>query len=101
VSAGGRRRRKIRIGDRRVRQETTGRCAGGRWRPEALETRRRGSEGTITAADVGALAAGQGIAAGEFDEFVGAIRAGATYVNVYSVGRPTGEIRAQLEEDDD
>jgi CHRD domain len=57
--------------------------------------------GTITAADVGALAAGQGIAAGEFDEFVRAIRAGATYVNVHSVGRPTGEIRAQLEEGDD
>lgn len=57
--------------------------------------------GTITPADIGAGAAGQGIAAGEFDEFVRAIRAGATYVNVHSVGRPTGEIRAQLENDDD
>ena len=54
--------------------------------------------GTITAADIGAGAAGQGIAAGEFDEFVRALRSGATYVNVHSVGRPTGEIRAQLDD---
>jgi CHRD domain len=55
--------------------------------------------GTITPADVGAGAAAQGLAAGEFDEFVRAIRAGATYVNVHSVGRPGGEIRAQLDDD--
>jgi CHRD domain len=54
--------------------------------------------GTITAANIGAGAAGQGIAAGEFDEFVRALRSGATYVNVHSVGRPTGEIRAQLDD---
>ena len=57
--------------------------------------------GTITPADVGAGAAAQGLAAGEFDELVRAIRAGATYVNVHSVNRPGGEIRAQLETDDD
>jgi hypothetical protein len=52
-------------------------------------------EGTITAADV--LTAGtSGIAAGEFDEFVKAIRVGSTYVNVHSELRPGGEIRAQL-----
>ena len=44
--------------------------------------------GTIRAADVGA---------GAFDEFVAALRSGATYVNVHSEGRPTGEIRAQIE----
>jgi hypothetical protein len=54
--------------------------------------------GTITAANIGAGAAGQGIAAGEFEEFVRALRAGATYVNVHSVGRPGGEIRAQLDD---
>jgi hypothetical protein len=52
--------------------------------------------GTIRPADVGAGAASQGIAAGEFDEFVAAIKVGATYVNVHSVDRPAGEIRAQL-----
>jgi hypothetical protein len=57
--------------------------------------------GTIRPADVGGGAAGQGIAPGEFAEFVRAIRAGATYVNVHSTGRPTGEIRAQLEDGDD
>jgi CHRD domain-containing protein len=55
--------------------------------------------GTIRAADVTAGAAAQGIGAGEFQEFVNAIRAGATYVNVHSTGRPNGEIRAQLEQD--
>ncbi len=52
--------------------------------------------GTIRPADVGAGAASQGIAAGEFDEFLQAIKVGATYVNVHSVDRPGGEIRAQL-----
>jgi hypothetical protein len=52
------------------------------------------------AADVTAGAAAQGIAAGEFEEFVQALRVGATYVNVHSVGRPGGEIRAQIEDDD-
>ena len=52
--------------------------------------------GTITPADVGAGAAAQGLAAGEFEEFVGALRSGATYVNVHSTGRPGGEIRAQI-----
>jgi len=55
--------------------------------------------GTIRPADVGAGAAGQGLAAGEFDELVRAIRAGATYVNVHTTGHPGGEIRAQLESD--
>lgn len=55
--------------------------------------------GTITPADIGAGAAANGIAAGEFDEFVQAVRAGATYVNVHSVVRPGGEIRAQLEDE--
>jgi len=62
--------------------------------------------GTIRPADVGAGAAAQGLAAGEFDELVRAIRAGATYVNVHTVVRPGGEIRAQLakgggDDDDD
>ena len=53
--------------------------------------------GTITAANVGAGAAAAGIAAGEFDEFKRAVRAGATYVNVHTTGRPGGEIRSQID----
>ena len=55
--------------------------------------------GTIRPADIGAGAAAQGLAAGEFQEFVRAIRAGATYVNVHTTGHPLGEIRAQLDGD--
>jgi hypothetical protein len=54
--------------------------------------------GTIRPANVGAGAAANGLGAGEFDELVRAIRAGATYVNVHTTGFPAGEIRAQLED---
>ena len=51
--------------------------------------------GTIRPGDV--LTAGtSGITAGQFDEFVAAIRAGVTYANVHSMMWPGGEIRAQL-----
>jgi hypothetical protein len=39
----------------------------------------------------------QGIAAGEFDELVAAIRNGTAYVNVHSSMFPVGEIRAQFQ----
>jgi CHRD domain-containing protein len=52
--------------------------------------------GTITAADVTNLANERGISAGEFDELLKAIRAGATYVNVHSTRWPGGEIRSQI-----
>ena len=51
--------------------------------------------GTIVPADV-IGPAGQGIAGGEFEEVVRAIRAGATYVNVHNETYPSGEIRGQL-----
>ena len=52
--------------------------------------------GTITPEDV-IGPAGQGIAAGEFDELVRALRAGVTYANVHSTTWPGGEIRGQIE----
>jgi hypothetical protein len=56
--------------------------------------------GTIVPADViGPV--DQGIAPGEFDELVRAIRAGVTYANVHSQKFPGGEIRGQIRGDDD
>jgi hypothetical protein len=52
--------------------------------------------GVIKAADV-IGPAGQGIAAGEFDELLDAIANDVTYVNVHSTDYPGGEIRAQIE----
>ncbi len=57
--------------------------------------------GVLGPEDVSAGATAQGIALGEFDEVVDAIRAGATYANVHTTGRPGGEIRAQLDDDDE
>jgi hypothetical protein len=53
-------------------------------------------EGTIRPSDVIGPAA-QGIAAGEFDELVRAMRAGATYTNVHTTTFPNGEIRGQID----
>ncbi len=50
---------------------------------------------TIVAADI-IGPAGQGIAAGEIDEVIQAIRSGAAYCNVHSTLYPPGEIRGQL-----
>ena len=43
--------------------------------------------------------AGQGIAAGEFDEIVAAMQAGRAYANVHSTMFPGGEIRGQINDD--
>jgi len=56
--------------------------------------------GTITPAQVLAVT-GQGIVAGEFDELIRAIRAGATYANVHSTTFPPGEIRGAIRGRDD
>lgn len=55
--------------------------------------------GTITPVQV-ITVTGQGILAGEFDELVDAIRAGATYANVHSTEFPPGEVRDQIGSDD-
>ena len=60
--------------------------------------------GTITAANI-LGPAGQGIAAGEFDEVVRAVRAGVVYANVHTTFWSGGEIRGQVndanQKDDD
>jgi hypothetical protein len=54
--------------------------------------------GTLTPLEV-IGPAGQGIAAGEFEELVKAIRAGRAYANVHSTKFPAGEIRGQLNDE--
>ncbi len=56
--------------------------------------------GTITATHVVGPEA-QGIAPGEFAELVRAMRAGVTYANVHTNKHPGGEIRGQIDGDDD
>ena len=51
--------------------------------------------GVSSAADV-VGPAGQGLAAGQWDEFVRAVRAGTTYANMHTVQFPPGEIRGRL-----
>jgi hypothetical protein len=56
--------------------------------------------GTLRPADV-IGPAGQGIEAGAFGELLDAVDAGLTYANVHSTKWPGGEIRAQLNADED
>jgi CHRD domain len=52
--------------------------------------------GTISASDVGTGSSAQGVAPGEFAEFITAIRTGNAYANVHSAQSTGGEIRGQL-----
>lgn len=56
--------------------------------------------GTADASDV-IGPTGQGIAPGQFDEILAAIRAGKAYANVHSSLWPAGEIRGQLNDSND
>jgi CHRD domain len=74
--------------------------------PEGTQACPASPEGTVTGTIVpedvvGATppASDQGIAAGEFDELVRALRAGAAYANVHTATFPGGEIRGQLDGD--
>ena len=53
--------------------------------------------GTITPADMTSLANAQGISPGEWNEFLNAMRAGVTYVNIHSTRWPGGEVRSQID----
>lgn len=52
--------------------------------------------GTIRPVDVGTASAAQGVATGEFAEFIAAIRSGNAYANVHTTQSQGGEIRGQL-----
>jgi CHRD domain-containing protein len=56
--------------------------------------------GIIHAADAGTGSAAQGVARGEFGEFIAAIRSGNAYANVHSAQSTGGEIRGQLKPGD-
>ena len=51
--------------------------------------------GTVVAADV-VGPAGQGIAPGQIDELMRAMRAGVTYADLHTTQYPGGEIRGQI-----
>lgn len=57
--------------------------------------------GTIVAVDIIGRAASQGIAAGEIERVIDAIRKGVAYANVHSTMFPAGEIRGQIKRDSD
>lgn len=85
----------IHLGQRHTTGGVSAFLCGGGGKPACPNSPDGTVEGTITAANVQGPA-GQGIAAGELDELVAAIRAGAAYVNVHTATFPTGEIRGQL-----
>jgi hypothetical protein len=55
--------------------------------------------GTITGANVGAIAA-QALPAGDFDALVAIIETHTAYANVHTTNFPAGEIRGQIRRDD-
>jgi hypothetical protein len=63
--------------------------------PSCGGPRAGGASRTVTAADV-IGPTGQGVAAGEFEEVLKAIRAGVAYANVHSTRNQGGEIRGQI-----
>jgi hypothetical protein len=85
----------IHFGQRSVNGGVHAFLCGGGDKPACPST-----EGTVTgeidAADILATVPDRGIEAGAFEEFVQAIRAGHTYVNVHTSKWPGGEIRGQL-----
>ena len=88
----------IHLGQRTANGAVSAFLCGGGSKPPCPQSGK--VEGTIVPADVIGPAS-QGIAPGEFDELVRAIRAGVTYANVHSEKFPGGEIRGQINGGDD
>ena len=84
----------IHFGQRGVAGGVSAFLCGGGDKPPCTPT--QGTiEGDIDAADV-VGPSGQGIAAGEFDELITAMRKGYTYANVHTTLNPAGLIRGQI-----
>jgi hypothetical protein len=84
----------IHFGQRGVAGGVSAFLCGGGGRPPCTPT--EGTfEGDIVAADV-IGPSGQGIAAGEMDELIRAMRKGYTYANVHTTLNPAGLIRGQI-----
>jgi hypothetical protein len=84
----------IHLGQRSVNGGVSAFLCGGGGKP-ACPAVSGSVTGTILAADV-IGPAGQGIAAGELDELIAAMRQGVTYANVHTDKHPGGEIRGQI-----
>src|SRR3954453_2688562 len=83
----------IHLGQRHIAGGVSAFLCGGGGKPACP------ASGTVTGTIVPADIVGptdQGIAAGQFEELVRAMRAGATYANVHSTVYPKGEIRGQI-----
>jgi hypothetical protein len=89
----------IHFGERATNGGVSAFLCGGGSKP-ACPTQPATVTGTIVPSDVVGPTS-QGIAPGEFDELVRAIRAGATYANVHTTQFPGGEVRGQISEDED
>jgi CHRD domain len=89
----------IHLGNRAQNGGVSAFICGGGAQPNCPANSTEGTiTGTITAANVTGPA-GQGIAPGEWQELVDAMRAGVTYVNVHDGTFPAGEIRGQINDD--
>jgi hypothetical protein len=83
----------IHFGQKRVNGGVSAFLCGGGSKPACPQSGE--VTGSIVAADV-IGPADQGIAAGEIDELIAAMRHGVTYANVHSDAFPNGEIRGQI-----
>ena len=88
----------IHLGQRHIAGGVAAFLCGGGGKPACPPSPGR-VRGRITAADV-VGPAGQGLAAGELDELIRAMRSGAAYANVHTDKHPSGEIRGQIRDGD-